>query len=189
MKKMMMIFAMLFATQGFAQQECMMGEVKMFAGNYAPRFWALAQGQILPIAQNTALFSIMGTTYGGDGRTTFALPDLRGRVPVGTGQGVGLRPVFEGQRMGVERTQLNPMNLPSLSGVAPAKRLVDTGETLEASAKVRGNGEIVEIPVYEEVDVVIPFQLNSAAESFENRQPSMGMNYIICIYGLFPSRS
>ena len=62
-------------------------EIRMFAGNFAPRNWAFCQGQILSIAQNTALFSLLGTTYGGNGQTTFALPDLRGRVPVGTGQG------------------------------------------------------------------------------------------------------
>lgn len=150
---------MLFATQGFAQQECMIGEVKMFAGNFAPRYWAFAQGQLMPVSQNRALFSVIGTIYGGDGRTTFALPDLRGRAPIGAGLGTGLSPVRIGQRVGLESTQLFASNMPIQSGVAPAKRMLDTGETLEASAKVRGNGEIVEIPVYEEVDVVIPFQL------------------------------
>ena len=66
------------------------GEIRMFAGNFAPRSWAFCANQILPIAQNTALFSILGTTYGGNGQTTFALPDFRGRVAVGTGQGPGL---------------------------------------------------------------------------------------------------
>src|SRR5687768_16920561 len=76
------------------------GQIVLFAGNFAPRGWAFCQGQILSIAQNTALFSILGTTYGGNGQTTFALPDLRGRVPVGTGQGPGLPSMNLGQVAG-----------------------------------------------------------------------------------------
>jgi microcystin-dependent protein len=75
-----------------------LGQIILFGGTYAPRGWALCNGQILLIAQNTALFSILGTTYGGDGRTTFGLPDLRGRVPVGMGAGPGLPAVNPGQR-------------------------------------------------------------------------------------------
>ncbi|HCQ16454.1 MAG TPA: phage tail protein, partial [Cryomorphaceae bacterium] len=67
----------------------MLGEVRIFAGNFAPRGWAFCAGQLLAISQNSALFSLLGTTYGGDGRTTFALPDLRGRAPIGVGQGPG----------------------------------------------------------------------------------------------------
>ncbi len=91
------IVAMFSVSETFAQ-DAMIAEVKLFAGNFAPRGWAFCEGQILPISQNTALFSILGTTYGGDGRTTFALPDLRGRVPVGAGTGPGLAPVKLGQK-------------------------------------------------------------------------------------------
>ncbi|WP_432696104.1 tail fiber protein [Marinobacterium sp. YM272] len=82
--------------------EPFIGEIIMFGGNFAPRGWAFCDGQLLPIAQNTALFSIIGTTYGGDGRTTFALPDLRGRVPVGEGSGPGLTPRTLGAKFGTE---------------------------------------------------------------------------------------
>src|SRR6185503_3492597 len=75
-------------------QDCMLGEVKMFAGNFEPLNYMFADGRILPIAQNTALFSILGTTYGGNGQTTYALPDLRGRFPLGMGSGPGLTPRF-----------------------------------------------------------------------------------------------
>lgn len=78
------------------------GEVTLFAGNFAPRGWAKCEGQLLPIAQNTALFSILGTTYGGDGRTTFALPDLRGRVAIHPGRGPGLSNYKLGQKGGFE---------------------------------------------------------------------------------------
>jgi microcystin-dependent protein len=79
-----------------------LAEIIMFAGNFAPRGWAFCDGQLLPISQNTAVFSLLGTTFGGDGRTTFALPDLRGRVPVHAGSGPGLTPRQLGQRSGQE---------------------------------------------------------------------------------------
>lgn len=79
-------------------QDAMLGEVKLFAGNFAPRGWAFCDGQVLSISSNTALFSILGTIYGGDGRTTFALPDLRGSIPVGVGTGQGLNAVTLGQK-------------------------------------------------------------------------------------------
>jgi len=105
-----------------------LGEVSMFAGNFAPQGWAKCEGQLLSIASNTALFSIMGTTYGGDGETTFALPDLRGRTPIGTGNGPGLTPRSLGARSGSPTTILNtnqiPNHLHSLPNTAP-----DTGST------------------------------------------------------------
>jgi microcystin-dependent protein len=79
-------------------QDAMLAEVKLFAGTFAPRGWAFCEGQLLPINQYQALFSLLGTTYGGDGRTTFALPDLRGRAPIGVGTGPGLEPVRLGQK-------------------------------------------------------------------------------------------
>ena len=93
--------------------EPFLGEIIMFAGNFAPRGWALCNGQILSIAQNTALFSILGTTYGGDGQSTFALPDLRGRVPTGTGQGPGLPAVVLGEAAGTPTVTLTINQLPT----------------------------------------------------------------------------
>ncbi len=97
-----------------------LGEVKLFGGNFAPRDWALAQGQLLPIAQNTALFSILGTIYGGDGRTTFALPDMRGRVAIHEGTGPGLSARSLGQRFGVEEVTLNVDQIPVHFHTAPS---------------------------------------------------------------------
>ena len=96
-----------------AGSEPVLGSVLQFAGNFAPRGFMKAEGQLLQISQYSALFSILGTTYGGDGRTTFALPDLRGRVPVGTGQGAGLSNVTLGQKFGSESVTLNSTNMPS----------------------------------------------------------------------------
>ncbi len=107
------------------------GEIKMFAGNFAPRGWALCDGQLLPIAQNEALFSILGTTYGGDGRTTFGLPDLRGRAPVHAGSGPGLTPRNLGQKFGAEQTTLTVPQLPPprarTLGQAPGRESGRTG--------------------------------------------------------------
>jgi len=96
-----------------SSSEPFIAEITMFGGNFAPRGWAFCDGQLLPINQNQALFSILGTTYGGDGRTTFALPDLRGRVPVHAGDGPGIVPKRLGRKGGNESTTLSPFNLPS----------------------------------------------------------------------------
>ncbi|CAB9512708.1 Tail Collar [Seminavis robusta] len=93
--------------------EPFIGQVVLFAGNFAPRSWAFCNGQLLAISQNSALFSILGTTYGGDGRTTFALPDLRGRVPVSQGTGPGLPPISLGQRRGSNTATLTVNNMPA----------------------------------------------------------------------------
>ena len=98
------------------------GQITIFAGNFAPRSFAYCDGQLLPIAQNSALFSILGTTYGGDGRTTFGLPDLRGRVAVGPRRGPGLSTYVLGQRQGLETVTLNLLQIPSHSHTATATR-------------------------------------------------------------------
>lgn len=97
--------AALSAAQAAKAQDCFIGEVRMFAGNYAPRDYMMANGALLPINQYQALFSVLGTTYGGDGRTTFALPDLRGRVAIGAGAGPGLDQVPLGLMSGYAWTQ------------------------------------------------------------------------------------
>src|SRR5439155_18983562 len=93
--------------------EPFLGEIRLFGFNFAPRGWAFCQGQLLPIAQNTALFSLLGTTYGGNGQTTFALPDLRGRVAVGFGQGPGLSNIDLGQVSGAETATLTQAQMPA----------------------------------------------------------------------------
>lgn len=95
-----------------------LGEIKMVGFNFAPRGWASCQGQQMSIAQNTALFSLLGTTFGGNGQTTFGLPDFQGRSPVGMGQGPGLSPVNQGQMAGVESTVLSSAQLPTHNHVA-----------------------------------------------------------------------
>ena len=117
------------------------GEIRGFGGNFAPRTWALCKGQLVAISQNTALFSIIGTTYGGDGRTTFALPDLRGRIPLSEGRGPGLSPRPLGQRSGTEDVTLNVLQIPSHfhfatagSGAAPATFTATSSSVAAATA-------------------------------------------------------
>ena len=137
--------------------EPFIGEVSMFGGNFAPRGWALCDGQLLPISQNTALFSLLGITYGGDGRTTFALPDLRGRTPIGQGTGPGLTPRTLGQRSSPETVTLNTAQMPSHNHTLPYP--------------VNGT------------------QNTGGSQEHENMQPFLGLNPIIALQGLFPSRN
>lgn len=166
-----------------------LGQVIMFAGNFAPRGWAFCHGQLLPINQYQALFSILGTTYGGDGRTSFALPDLRGRTPIGPRQVPGLSNVRLGQLLGAETTTLNQSQLPAHShglmasdrkaheinpdghALAPAPRDIYSGGT----PSVQMNASSV--------------SSTGGGQPFNNMQPSLGMNYIIALVGIFPSRS
>ena len=147
MKKLLITICLLTSMNVFAWDECGLGEVKLFAGNFAPRNWAFANGQVLPIGQNSALYSILGTTYGGDGRSTFALPDLRGKVAMGAGKSTIL-----GQSFGS-----------SVNNKKAVKVVLDSvdGETVFTSVNPSEN----------------------------TVQPSIGMNYIICINGMYPSRS
>ena len=97
-----------------------LGQIQAFGFNFAPRGWALCQGQLMSISQNTALFSLLGTTYGGDGTTTFALPDLRGRVAVGQGQGPGLTNVVMGEQAGATQITLTTAQMPAHTHIATA---------------------------------------------------------------------
>lgn len=121
-----------------------LGQIIMFGGNFAPRGWALCQGQLLAISQNSALFSILGTTYGGDGRTTFALPDLRGRMPISEGTGPGLSTRKLGQRGGEERTTLNLLQIPSHFHTASANTQVQVSSEVQASSALATSATPIE---------------------------------------------
>src|SRR5580658_742842 len=115
------------------------GEIRMFGFGFAPQGWALCNGQLLPINQNQALFSLLGTTYGGDGRTTFALPDLQGRVPIHMGQGAGLSPYVMGQVGGVENVTLTIAQIPAHTHTVNGQSSLGTLATPVSS---NGNGNI-----------------------------------------------
>lgn len=171
-------------------QEPFVGELRLFGNNFCPRNWAMAQGQLLPIAQNTALFSLLGTTYGGDGRTTFALPNFEGRTPVGVGRGPGLSNYVWGQRTGADMRVLSITQMPSHSHTMRASNNVidthdgagdlfgDFGGFLAYGSNTNGG------------------QMNNATiantgggQSFSVQQPQIVMNWCIALAGVYPSRS
>lgn len=174
------------------------GQIMMFGGNFAPRGWAFCDGQLLPIAQYSALFSILGTTYGGDGRTTFALPDLRGRVAMHPGSGPGLTPRTLGQKAGAENVTLNVNQIPSHShggngtiqaasgqpdestpiGTVPASLTNGTEGYAESSnGTMKADG------------VTLNIQNTGGSQSHTNIQPFGCVNFIIALQGIFPSRN
>jgi microcystin-dependent protein len=172
-------------------QEGFIGEIRLFAGNFAPRNWAFCDGQLLSIAQNQALFSILGTTYGGDGRTTFALPDLRGRVPLHPGTGPGLTPYRLGQKGGQETVTLNTAQIPAhnhdLRGSPnPASAITPAGNLPGTTSRTRLYSPSSASNVDMNTDAISEVGSN---QPHENRQPYLGLNYIICLYGIFPPRN
>jgi microcystin-dependent protein len=189
------------------------GEIRGFAGNFAPRAWAYCEGQLVAISQNTALFSILGTTYGGDGRTTFALPDLRGRAPISAGTGPGLSTRKLGARSGLETTVLTVNQMPShfhyaewkqTAGVAtmPASTNPATSEepgpNLQMSlAEAGGNSYIYGDgtpdttlqPGTASVAGTVTLGNTGGSQAVNNMQPYLTIHWIICMQGVFPSRS
>lgn len=174
------------------------GEIRMFAGTFAPRTWAFCNGQLISIATNTALFSILGTTYGGNGQTTFALPDFQGRVAVGTGTGPGLPNVQLGQKAGTNTVTLLSTNMPAHNHqvVGNINMQAATDGTLGSDANGRyiGPGNFYATPPPGDVANMTPIAINLPTtisgnnQPFSIMQPYLGMNYIICMFGIFPSR-
>ena len=166
-------------------------EIKLFAGNFPPRGWAFCEGQLLPVSQNTALFSIIGTIYGGDGRTTFGLPDLRGRVAIGPGNGPGLSSYREGQRGGVEHVILTQSQMPAHShGV---RAVTTVGNSADPTGRLLANTSGLD---REYSDAAANTTMNGTMIantggnlSHENRQPFLAVYYIIALQGVYPSRS
>ena len=152
-----------------------LAEIKLFAGTFAPRGWAFCNGQILPISQNTALFSLLGTMYGGDGRSTFALPDLRNRVPIHAGQGPGLQNRVLGEVGGTAQTRLKPKHVPLHSH--PATTAPATTDDPTNAIPARGGAY---------ADAGAPFD---PAQPHNNLPPYLGLTYIIALVGIFPARN
>jgi microcystin-dependent protein len=173
-----------------------LAEIRMFAGNFAPRGWAFCQGQILSIAQNTALFALLGTTYGGNGQTTFALPDFRGRVAVGTGQGPGLSNIDLGEVAGSPYITLLASNMPAHTHALNASVNGPTDNTasgnLLASQSRSNGGTMPNVYATNSSPVAmgnLAIGISGGSQPFSIMQPYLGMNYIICLEGIFPSRN
>ena len=167
-----------------------LGEIRLFPYNFAPRGWAFCNGQILSIAQNTALFALIGTTYGGDGRVTFALPDLRGRVALSSGQGPGLSDYILGQQAGDEAVTLTASQLPVHNhavaannnqggGARPQGRVPGRFSTGTGYATASNGAQM-------SPETITP---TGGSQPHTNVQPYLALNYCIALEGIFPSRN
>jgi microcystin-dependent protein len=170
-----------------------LAEIIMFAGNFAPRGWAFCDGQLLAISQNQALFSLLGTIYGGDGRTTFALPDLRGRVAVHPGNGPGLSPKRLGEKGGQERVTLSTLEMPAHNHNPTTSVAVSTGvgdEGAPTGVLAAHSGAFTEDGNGAQLGGVSTTVNNTGGGQSHNiMQPFLGVNYIIALQGVYPSRS
>lgn len=186
--------------------EPFIGQIIMFGGNFAPRAWAYCDGQLLSIAQNQALFSILGTTYGGDGRTTFALPDLRGRTPIHAGTGPGLTPRRLGQRSGSEVNVMSVTQMPNHTHLAAAEVHVSSDTASQASPEGGypaipsgrdSSGQAVQMAAYSTTVnakagsgmVSVTVGNTGGQQPQNNMQPYLAVHYIIALQGTFPSRN
>lgn len=169
--------------------EPFIAEIRIFAGNFAPRGWAFCDGQLLPISQNTALFSLIGTTYGGDGRTTTALPNMQGRAPMHPGRGPGLTSRRLGERLGVETVTLTEAQIPNhthaqMAGERSARSEFPTANSTfaEAGETTYGTGSTVPMATQTLANA-------GGSQAHNNMQPFLTIDFIIALVGLYPSRS
>ncbi len=164
------------------------GEIRMFGGNFVPRGWAFCDGQLLAIAQNDVLFALIGTTYGGDGQTTFSLPDLRGRIPVHAGQGPGLSGYVLGQQAGVETVTLTQQQLPVHSHAAqaqsgPGNQAAPSGGVWASSGQNQFSGGAPNSPMGS--SAIRPV---GGSQPHDNVAPYQALSFIIALEGVFPQQ-
>lgn len=174
-----------------------LAQIVMFGGTFAPRGWAFCQGQLLPIAQNQALFSLLGTTYGGDGRTTFALPDLRGRTPIGVGTGPGLTNRRQGAQGGTETVTLNILQMPSHTHrgkLSTEEGVRDTPQANDIPAVTTMTSGLATVKLksfgLETSNSVDSDSTGSTGggQAHNNMPPFNTIHYIIALQGAYPSR-
>lgn len=176
--------------------EPFVGEIRMFAGNFAPRGWAYCDGQLLAVSQNDALFSLLGTTYGGDGRTTFGLPDMRGRVPIHIGQGPGLCMRRLGAKGGSEKEKLSKNQIPSHNHALMASAQTAVGVRLTGMVLAKTPADTGDLFYAPPADPSLQVNLLSGvvgrsggSQSHTNLMPSLCVNFIIALFGIYPSRN
>ncbi len=182
-----------YCTTSFAQNNYV-GEIKMFAGNFAPTGWALCDGSLLPISQNTALFSILGTSYGGDGKSTFALPDLRGRVPMNFGNGPGLTPRNLGDVGGQETVSLTVAQMPAHTHTA-SLAVDSTVATTDNPKNALPGRNASATPTYGKTANAttatssITLSSSGGGQPHPTLPPFQCVNFIIALQGIFPARN
>jgi microcystin-dependent protein len=183
------------------------GEIKMFGGNFAPRGYAMCQGQIMNLAQNTALYAVLGTLYGGNGTTNFGLPNFQGRSPVGMGQGIGLQFIDQGEIAGTETVSLLSSNLPPFSlPVTGSVSVSIPASTADGTSQTPGTTSVLAKPADSAVGAEVSLYANGANTTLapfnatmngnvmhtsggtplDIRNPYLGTNFIIALMGEFP---
>lgn len=176
-----------------------MSEIRMFAGNFAPKSWAFCQGQILAINTNQALFALLGTMYGGNGVSTFALPNFAGRTAMGTGSGAGIDSWTLGEVEGTPTVTLLNSNLPMHNHASGTETVSiktfseggNTGAPSDATlASLQGlySSQPADTAL-RPTTAAFSLSVTGGNQPISIQQPFLGMNYIICLYGIFPSRS
>ena len=169
--------------------EPFVGEIRMFAGNFAPRGWAFCDGQLLAVSQNDALFSLFGTIYGGDGRTTFGLPDLRGRIPLHQGQGPGLSERRLGSKGGAERETLTTNQLASHTHDWNANTANATTAAPQGKVLATPSGARLYAQVAQNTDLAASTIANTGgSQPHTNLMPTLCVNFIVALVGIYPSR-
>ncbi len=175
--------------------DAFIGQIQPFGFNFAPRNWAMCNGQIMSIAQNTALFSLLGTTYGGNGQTTFALPNLQSRFPLHFGQGAGLSAYALGQQAGQESVTLTINQMPAHNHPATATLNASSATKVGTTpaANLLGGASIYVGGASDSVmaagSVVPTVGINGGSQPFPTLPPYLAINWCICLFGIFPSRN
>jgi microcystin-dependent protein len=181
--------------------EPFLGQIEIFGFNFAPRNWAQCSGQLMAINQNQALFAVLGTTFGGDGIRTFALPDLRGRVPMGQGQGSGLSPRTMGETPGETNHTLTLAETPMHSHNVNVITTAGSGNTdipgnavsLSQTTGAKSDGSSIDVNIYSTSapsQPIAPSAVgNTGGTPHSNMMPSLGLNVCIALFGIFPSRN
>lgn len=167
------------------------GEIKLFAGNFAPLGWAFCDGSVIGINANEALFKLIGTTYGGDGLATFALPDLRGRVPLNFGQGNGLSLRKLGESGGAETVVVTSEQLPAHKHIPQANSGAGNSDSV-AAHYWSGSAKTAQFAADSTTDTTMNSKAigaNGDNQPHENMLPFLALNFIICMEGVFPSRN
>lgn len=194
MKKIIFIIALTLSSFQLFAQEGYIGEIRMFAGSFAPRGWLFCDGALLPINQDQALFEILGTTYGGNGTQTFALPDLNGRVAIMPGQGPGLTSYALGQKGGSETTKLTVSQLPTHSHTITVAQpvLADEGTSNDPTSlytAASGKNSFASTQSGHSAASLATASNTGTGQTINNMQPYLGVKFIICVEGIYPSRN
>lgn len=164
------------------------GEIRMFAGNFPPVGWAFCNGQLVPISQNTALFSLLGTNYGGDGRSNFALPNLQGSMPMGAGNGPGLTPRQVGETAGAATHTLLPAEIPQHSHAVQTAASPDSAQPSPTAMLAPASGSVYHGPTKPAALAASAVQANGSGWAHNNQPPVLALSFIIALQGIFPPR-